>query len=710
MRLATLTLLSAVASRGCSAASVLELLQLPEVSFHELAAGGPAAASVSRHALSTLGALAVVGVPAQDTAGRAAPLQEACSEALGAWASCLRRGGSAAAAHASQLANGAVRRASVVAGGRWDRTDDAASAFGGGCPPAERATSAMRSGVGAAARALAVAVDSASAAAHAELGAGAQLRSGSGRGDLTLAKALDLGSHLEHIRLYEEQPPARSLKQAAADADADEEAIETLSLHTDAGLMLAFVPPPTQAGGDRASLVELQLPSGEIREIALPSQGDAVIFLAGEAAHLLGRQALADDGSAPGLRPAPHALRLRPGFGWRAWYGAMLLPPEDAPVRGDVGGAGGGALTFGEVWGAARAAVGRRSLAEVPALGCGEGRLLADQVGGCVEGQVECWMTCMDVSKLQDCKGGEWRPTGVGDLAEFVNLSIQCVDADTGAKWPDQTGQMCPTCQPMCTLSSSQPAPGPAPGGDGGFCRTTYLGTGVTMYMDGFKMTSASPDEACVNFLLPSLVIDSPLKLVISSIGVVLLSASVELCTLGRQFLPKDRQGDVGLLFHAVSLVLAYLAMLFVMTYSIEIFSAVIVGLALGHKVAGAVARSRAWDLGGGSPCCRLATEAAVSARSSRRPASSAAAAGAESTSSKEDLATVRLSVKGMKCDPCAQTVRRALEGVEGVRRAKVSLQGASADVLCVPSDTTIEMLCEACSGVGFDARGADGL
>ncbi|CAK0893690.1 unnamed protein product, partial [Prorocentrum cordatum] len=78
-RPATLTF-SAAASLCCSAAGVLEPLRLPEVSFHDLAAAGPAAASSSRRALDTLGALAVVGVPAQDATGRAALLGEASRE------------------------------------------------------------------------------------------------------------------------------------------------------------------------------------------------------------------------------------------------------------------------------------------------------------------------------------------------------------------------------------------------------------------------------------------------------------------------------------------------------------------------------------------------------------------------------------------------------------------------------------------------------
>jgi len=67
-------------------------------------------------------------------------------------------------------------------------------------------------------------------------------------------------------------------------------------------------------------------------------------------------------------------------------------------------------------------------------------------------------------------------------------------------------------------------------------------------------------------------------------VGVVLLSACVEGCALCRRLLPRGRQGDVGLAFHVVSLGLVYVVMLFAMTYSVEIFCAVILGLTLGHK------------------------------------------------------------------------------------------------------------------------------
>lgn len=42
----------------------------------------------------------------------------------------------------------------------------------------------------------------------------------------------------------------------------------------------------------------------------------------------------------------------------------------------------------------------------------------------------------------------------------------------------------------------------------------------------------------------------------------------------------------------------------------------------------------------------------------------------------------VTLSVSGMKCDHCAATVQQALEAVDGVQQAEVSLEASTANLL----------------------------
>eukprot|EP00971_Amphidinium_carterae_P211910 4205196-Amphidinium_carterae.1 len=173
---------------------------------------------------------------------------------------------------------------------------------------------------------------------------------------------------------------------------------EVLSLHTDAGLLLAFVPPVSSDPGE-SQLAEVELRSGEIAGLASIPDG-AVVFFVGEAAKFLHAV-----NPALSLRPLPHKLSLPAGFGWRAWYGMMFLLPETALVRAS---SSSDWIKFGDVWAGARASLVEEEddprTAFAP-IACG-GRLLADEVAACPAGKVECWMTCMVVTpELEACAG-----------------------------------------------------------------------------------------------------------------------------------------------------------------------------------------------------------------------------------------------------------------------------------------------------------------
>jgi copper chaperone CopZ len=55
------------------------------------------------------------------------------------------------------------------------------------------------------------------------------------------------------------------------------------------------------------------------------------------------------------------------------------------------------------------------------------------------------------------------------------------------------------------------------------------------------------------------------------------------------------------------------------------------------------------------------------------------------------DTATVKLAIKGMTCGSCATTARIALQSVEGVFKADVSYEAASAVVQYDPAKTSPE-------------------
>lgn len=69
---------------------------------------------------------------------------------------------------------------------------------------------------------------------------------------------------------------------------------------------------------------------------------------------------------------------------------------------------------------------------------------------------------------------------------------------------------------------------------------------------------------------------------------------------------------------------------------------------------------------------------------------------------------TRSLHVSGMKCEGCVKGVTSALEGVEGVRRAEVSLEEGRAEVT---ADSTVPLsaLVAAVEDQGFGATPEDG-
>lgn len=68
------------------------------------------------------------------------------------------------------------------------------------------------------------------------------------------------------------------------------------------------------------------------------------------------------------------------------------------------------------------------------------------------------------------------------------------------------------------------------------------------------------------------------------------------------------------------------------------------------------------------------------------------------------ELAEVTLSVPGMTCLMCPITVRKALEGVDGVHEASATLSDKSAAVLFDPNRTDVEQLIAAVGNSGFEA------
>jgi len=67
----------------------------------------------------------------------------------------------------------------------------------------------------------------------------------------------------------------------------------------------------------------------------------------------------------------------------------------------------------------------------------------------------------------------------------------------------------------------------------------------------------------------------------------------------------------------------------------------------------------------------------------------------------------VILEVNGMTCEHCKKTVTETLEGIAGVKKAKVNLKRKQAKVTYDADQTAISLLTEAIKEAGYEAREA---
>lgn len=68
---------------------------------------------------------------------------------------------------------------------------------------------------------------------------------------------------------------------------------------------------------------------------------------------------------------------------------------------------------------------------------------------------------------------------------------------------------------------------------------------------------------------------------------------------------------------------------------------------------------------------------------------------------------TVKLAVDNMYCDACPITVGKAMQGVRGVKSAKVDYKTKTAIVVFDDSATTVEAIAAASTNAGYPARPA---
>ncbi|KAF4651616.1 hypothetical protein FOZ61_010326 [Perkinsus olseni] len=188
--------------------------------------------------------------------------------------------------------------------------------------------------------------------------------------------------------------------------------------------------------------------------------------------------------------------------------------------------------------------------------------------GECKAGEIYCWMQCM----ANTCSG--------------VNEMPVCWDTATNELFKPAGGG---------GVKPVSPTPDP-----NAFC------TGSTaMFMDGFNWMRGTSTQ-CVILFTRSWVLDTAWKFALGCIGVLLLGMLVEgILWARRRYLRHIRNkwahAIIGALTFGISVSIAYLAMLVVMTYSCELFLCLCAGLVIGHFVFGNV-RQRIGE--SADPCC----------------------------------------------------------------------------------------------------------
>ena len=195
-----------------------------------------------------------------------------------------------------------------------------------------------------------------------------------------------------------------------------------------------------------------------------------------------------------------------------------------------------------------------------------------------------CWMTCMDIPKIQEAPlfleaGYSLYCLDKATLKSTGKLAVAheaCVDVHNMGcvgEW-EKTVLGVPSIEINITaLESSVELEYP-------FC---YSGT--TMYMEGFQWVQSS---TCVILLFPSWVLNSAWKYALATIGTIFLAIGLEkFIQQRRKAMARMEEGMSRLfasaVFYAVQLSMGYILMLIIMIYSGVLFLAVILGLVIGH-------------------------------------------------------------------------------------------------------------------------------
>ena len=351
------------------------------------------------------------------------------------------------------------------------------------------------------------------------------------------------GEHLEHIHSYY-GPSNYNTK--------------TIDVHTDSGLMIAMTSGYYNNKPQKESGLYIVLPTGILVHANVAD--DSVVIMFGEGAKWLNTVL----GSHP-IRPVPHTLitNLEEGS-TRSWYGKMYLPPDDSLIINN--------LSYKQFKLKQIELVQKIGSKDFLPTACGndnnDHRYLASS--NCPVGTIQCWMQCMSTANLT------------------CGASAYCYD--TYAKIKMEGNKMCSpskACQLQCPIAENNTNNNTKP--FDGYC----YGSGTTMVMEGMTsiLFSKRGETPCINLIFTSLTLNNSFKFFIGCLLVLIVSILSQYITLYRLKLSNEIDNGnkmsywIKILLYFIQMFIGYLIMLITMTYSLELFLMVIIGLTIGFAL-----------------------------------------------------------------------------------------------------------------------------
>jgi len=364
------------------------------------------------------------------------------------------------------------------------------------------------------------------------------------------------GNHFENIHIY-----SNNTSKSSANTLNDNQNIK-LNLHTDSGMLIAMTRGYYTDGTvpiEQDNGLYIQLPYNDVVTKTNIDE-DSIIFMIGEGGQEWLSPGIFDGQS---LRAVPHALITDvAGPIKRVWYGKMFQPPKDFTIFNT-------SMNYQQFSDIQKSYLNNKNLNDYEALpaACGKSRKLHlvmsssnDDDVVCPPGDVLCWMHCMSTVNL----------TCGQDAFCFDSVSHQEVDGN----------KMCSSCSLQCPLPSNNTF--------NGYC----YGSGSAMFMEGFESILSSPrgTTECTNVLFPGWTLNNGVKFFVACVGILLFGIFIQYLTKCRFDLNKVKSNEKShqykvVMLYGVQVICSYLAMLIAMTYSVELFLMICIGLTIGYSL-----------------------------------------------------------------------------------------------------------------------------